>query len=62
MNWLKTPLEQDTFGAQVLSAGLSAATVKDWSVDPQVKGGSVFDALEDTDTDACLAKLQALNL
>jgi nucleoside diphosphate kinase len=62
MNWLKTPLEQDTFGAKVLASGISAATVKDWSVDPQVKGGSVFDALEDKDTDACLAKLAELNL
>jgi len=62
MNWLKTPLQQDPFGAKVLAAGVSEATVKDWSVDPQVKGGSVFDRLEDTDTDACLAKLVELNL
>jgi nucleoside diphosphate kinase len=62
MNWLKTPLDQDTFGAQVLASGIPAATVKEWSVDPQVKGRSVFDSLEDTDTEACLAKLRELNL
>lgn len=38
----------------------------EWSVDPrvtQVDGslGSVFDALEDLDVDACLAKLVELN-
>jgi len=62
MNWLKTPLEQDAFGSQVLAAGIPAATVKEWSVDPQVKGRGVFDALEDTDTETCLAKLREMNL
>ena len=61
MNWLKVPVEQDPFGAKVLAAGLSAATIKEWSVDPQVKGKSVFDSLEDTDSDECLKKLVALN-
>jgi nucleoside diphosphate kinase len=56
MNWLKVPLEADEFGAQLLAAGISAETIKEWSVDPQVKGRSLFDQLEDLDTSACIAK------
>ena len=56
MNWLKTPLEKDEFGAQLLEAGVPAETIKAWSVDPQVKGKSLFDQLEDTDVDECVKK------
>merc|ERR1719401_867712 len=40
--------------------------MKAWSVDPQIniggdKTGSIFDALEDLDADACLAKLCELS-
>jgi hypothetical protein len=61
MNWLKVPVERDPFGARVLAAGIPAATIKEWSVDPQVKGKSVFDSLEDTDSDECVKRLVALN-
>jgi hypothetical protein len=66
MNWLKRPLEQDSFGQALLSAGLIKDTILEWSVDPQVMKpdgdkGSVFDALEDMDVDKCLAKLVELN-
>jgi len=60
MNWLKVPVERDPFGARVLAAGIPAATIKEWSVDPQVKGKSVFDSLEDTDSDECVKRLVAL--
>eukprot|EP00604_Paraphysomonas_vestita_P000966 CAMPEP_0174818266 /NCGR_PEP_ID=MMETSP1107-20130205/924_1 /TAXON_ID=36770 /ORGANISM="Paraphysomonas vestita, Strain GFlagA" /LENGTH=147 /DNA_ID=CAMNT_0016029905 /DNA_START=536 /DNA_END=979 /DNA_ORIENTATION=- len=56
MNWLKVPLEADEFGAQLLAAGIPADTIKEWSVDPQVKGRSLFDSLEDLDTSACISK------
>lgn len=56
MNWLKTPLEKDEFGAELLKAGVPAATIQAWSVDPQVKGKSLFDQLEDTDVDECIKK------
>jgi len=51
MNWLKTPVDQDSFGKRVLAAGL----------DPQVSGRSVFDALEDLDAEDCIAELRKLN-
>jgi len=61
LNWLKRTLESDSFGSRLIAAGISAETIKKWSVDPQVKGGSLFDALEDLDADACLAKAVELN-
>ena len=66
-NWLKRSVEQDSFGQALLDAGLSKETIEAWSVDPQVTltpgggKGSVFDALEDMDVEACLAKLVQLN-
>jgi hypothetical protein len=56
LNWLKAPLEADEFGAQLLAAGVPADTIREWSVDPQVKGRSLFDSLEDLDASACIAK------
>ena len=49
------------------AAGLDEATIKAWSVDPQVTldadgaKGSIFDALEDLDVDACIEKCVAIN-
>jgi hypothetical protein len=60
LNWLKVQPEDDSFGARALAAGISAATLKEWSVDPQVKGKSIFDQLEDTDANECLARLVEL--
>lgn len=70
MNWLGTPLEKDSFGKALLSAGVSADTIKEWSVDPQVTyggptlpiKGSLFDALEDMDSDLCVATCRGINL
>jgi hypothetical protein len=66
VNWLKRPLEQNSFGQALLSAGLSKDTIVEWCVDPQVvlsdgNRGSVFDALEDMDAEPCLLKLVELN-
>ena len=48
------------FGAQALAAGIPAEILKEWSVDPQVGGKSVFDQLEDTDAGECLEKMVAM--
>jgi hypothetical protein len=66
INWLGASINDDTFGSALLKAGLSEETIKAWSVDPRVKQpdgsiGSVFDCLEDTDADDCLARLVELN-
>jgi nucleoside diphosphate kinase len=56
MNWLKVLPERDSFGAKMMVAGISKDTIKAWSVDPQVKGKSLFDQLEDTDADECIRR------
>lgn len=66
MNWIGATIKDDAFGKALLDAGLSEETIKDWSVDPRVEQpggekGSVFDALEDSDVEDCLAKLVELN-
>jgi len=66
MNWLQVDPEKDSFGAELLKAGISKETLSAWSRDPQIKlsateTGSVFDALEDTDIGDCLKKLVSFN-
>ena len=56
MNWLKVQPSADPFGAALIRAGVSEETIKTWSVDPQVKGKSLFDQLEDLNAEECLAK------
>lgn len=65
-NWCGMALKDVGFGRDMVAAGISEATIKDWSVDPQVKiegdkKGSLFDAVEDMDSAECLAKLKQLN-
>jgi hypothetical protein len=60
MNWLAADPAKDAFGARLIKSGVSVDTIKKWSVDPQVKGKSLFDQLEDLDTPACAAKAAAL--
>lgn len=67
MNWLGVKCQEDAFcTALVKRAGIPEATVHEWTKDPQVvinaegKKGSLFDALEDLDADASLAKAKAL--
>jgi len=66
MNWLEKPLAEDPFGKKLLDAGIKEETLKSWTVDPRVpmpdgKEGSLFDALEDLDLDACVAKAVAIS-
>lgn len=60
-NWLKVPVEEDSFGQKLLESGISKETIQKWSVDPQVKGKSLFDSLEDLDSDDCVAKAVELS-
>jgi len=39
LNWLKGDIKTDSFGSKLLAAGISADTIKQWSVDPQVHVG-----------------------
>jgi len=61
MNWLGVAPVDDPFGSLCIDAGLTDATIKDWVLDPVVGGGSLFDALEDSDVGPCLSKLGELN-
>eukprot|EP01038_Epipyxis_sp_PR26KG_P006788 gene6788-9298_t len=61
MNWLKAEAEEDPFGKALISAGLTVETLKAWSVDPQVKGSSIFDQLEDSNADECVRIMVQLN-
>ena len=56
MNWLKVDPANDDWGAALIKAGLSKNTIKEWSVDPRVKGASIFDQLEDLDAQDCIKK------
>ena len=56
MNWLGVDCASDGFGSKLLAAGISLDIIKAWTVDPQVKGASLFDSLEDLDCDAALQK------
>jgi nucleoside diphosphate kinase len=64
-NWLGKSIAEDSFGKALIDAGVSEATIKEWSVDPQVlvggSKGSLFDAVEDMDAEPCLAKLVDIN-
>jgi len=67
MNWLEVRCHKDAFCKALVAAGVKEATIKAWSVDPQVKldasgkKGSLFDSMEDMDTTANLAKAKTLN-
>lgn len=64
MNWLGYTIGSDVYGKLMLQAGIPLKTIEEWSVDPQVIYGSqylpirmsLFDSLEDTDSDMCLAR------
>jgi hypothetical protein len=68
LNWLHAHVEDDSFGKRLLAAGVSKQQIAEWSVDPQVtygptaKQASLFDTLEDTDSDECLALAQLISL
>merc|ERR1712050_446316 len=61
-NWLGVAVRDDPFGRQLLDSGLTRSLITAWSVDPQVciaeeKQGSIFDQLEDLDSNACLDRI-----
>jgi len=66
MNWLGYRCSGDSYCNALMRAGVKEATIKAWSVDPQVKidpagkKGSLFDALEDMDAQACMDKVKQL--
>merc|ERR1719440_696503 len=71
MNWLGYRAERDSFGKLLLreppkGAGVTRKQLKEWCEDPQVTYGpvaitkSLFDSLEDTDSDYCLALCQMI--
>jgi len=60
MNWLKVSPEKDDFGSKLIKSGVPIDAIKSWSIDPQVKGKSLFDQLEDTDASECISKAIAL--
>lgn len=65
MNWLGQQCRSDNYCRSLVAAGVKEATIKEWSVDPQVKieGGkkkSIFDSLEDMNATPCLEKMVSL--
>merc|ERR1711972_284738 len=65
MNWLEKKCTQDSYCKALVKAGVKEATIKAWSVDPQVKidggkKGSLFDQLEDLNATACMERAKAL--
>jgi nucleoside diphosphate kinase len=68
-NWLGGDIATDAFGRAAIQVGISKKTLQEWSVDPQVTYGapsmrikrSLFDSVEDVDTDLCLARLMMIN-
>jgi hypothetical protein len=61
MNWLKVKSADDPLGAALNKAGVDNGTISNWAVDPQVKGASLFDQLEDMDVTECINKAVELN-
>jgi nucleoside diphosphate kinase len=66
LNWLGETLEKDKFAKTLTAAGVSKKIVADWTKDPQVTvpgqdgKASLFDALEDMNSDDCLAKAKKI--
>jgi len=64
MNWLERKLSDDEFGRALLDSGIPQDTINKWILDPQIdlEGGkmSLFDSLEDINTDECLTKCQTI--
>merc|ERR1712187_732629 len=66
MNWLGDRVERDPWGKWLTKAGVKVKQVKEWCTDPQVTFGvvpitkSLFDTLEDTGSDYCLALCQMI--
>lgn len=66
LNWVGAKLEEDGFGKELLRLGVPEKYIRDGTVDPQVmcedgSKGSLFDQLEDLDSEACAQKLLKLS-
>jgi len=63
-NWLGVEIGADAFGAALLKAGLTLEQIQAYSKDPQVtfegKKASLFDSLEDVNSDVCIQRLQEI--
>jgi len=64
MNWLGAELKDDGFGQALLESGIPAETIMTWTKDPQVmvdgSKASLFDSLEDINSDECIKRTQAI--
>jgi len=64
-NWLRVPIQSDSFGRALLACGVPLPIIKDWCDDPAVmfegKKQSLFDLLEDLDGYECLRKSTTIN-
>jgi nucleoside diphosphate kinase len=62
MNWIGETLEKDKFAKTLSAAGVSKKTISEWTKDPQVTVAgqdgkvSLFDSLEDMNSEKCLEK------
>mmetsp|Transcript_96926 Transcript_96926/g.167165 ORF Transcript_96926/g.167165 Transcript_96926/m.167165 type:complete len:432 (-) Transcript_96926:720-2015(-) len=60
INWVGADVKTDAFAQAMAAAGIPEQTILDWTKDPQVpfegKKASLFDLLEDMNSDECLAK------
>jgi nucleoside diphosphate kinase len=59
-NWLSAEVSEDPLGKALSAAGLGQGMIKEWMQDPAVffegKRQSLFDLLEDLDSEACVGK------
>ena len=65
VNWTGAKVQFDYFGAALEAAGIPAETVAAWAEDPQVElpwggKGSLFDAVEDLDSEESIRTLAAI--
>ena len=60
INWLGASVTSDPYGKAMIAEGVPKETILEWTTDPVVAGGSLFDALEDLDRTECLKKAVTL--
>jgi len=65
-NWLGIPYGDQVFGKSLINLGVTEDTLVAWCRDARVtldvgRVGSIFDEVEDKDSEACLAALVAIN-
>jgi len=60
--WLKVPMEQDVFGAEVLEAGATPSQLSDWKLNVSVNGKPVFGLMAGLGSRGCLEVVRGLTL